>query len=133
MAVSGIAKRYQRLRLRLDLVHSRIIGKYVCGLARATQHPNCVVSSMGVETKSSFEQEVLTQSRDCQVYGPPRTFPVAQRVNDASFRVRLLRLGMGARAARGQQSQRARPFLSVQDWCGRSARCGSEGVLLAGS
>jgi hypothetical protein len=24
---------------------------------------------MGVETKSSFEQEVLTQSQDCQVYG----------------------------------------------------------------
>ncbi|KAJ7872200.1 methyltransferase domain-containing protein [Mycena leptocephala] len=44
-------------------------GKYVCGLERATRHPNCVVYSMGVETKSSFEQEVLTQSQDCQVYG----------------------------------------------------------------
>ncbi|KAJ7926433.1 methyltransferase domain-containing protein [Mycena leptocephala] len=43
-------------------------GKYVCSLERATQHPNCVVYSMGVETKSSFEQEVLTQSQDCQVY-----------------------------------------------------------------
>ncbi|KAJ7875068.1 methyltransferase domain-containing protein [Mycena leptocephala] len=44
-------------------------GKYVCGLERATQHPNCVVYSMGVERQSSFEQEVLRQSGDCQVYG----------------------------------------------------------------
>jgi hypothetical protein len=33
-----------------------MIGKYVCGLERATQHPNCVVYSMGVdsETKSKY-------------------------------------------------------------------------------
>jgi hypothetical protein len=45
------------------------MGKYVCGLERTTQHPNCVVYSMGIETKSSLEQEALTRSQDCQVYG----------------------------------------------------------------
>ncbi|KAF7334936.1 Methyltranfer-dom domain-containing protein [Mycena venus] len=44
-------------------------GKWVCGLERATHHPNCVIYSMGVERQSSFEQEVLRQSKDCQVYG----------------------------------------------------------------
>ncbi|KAJ6496254.1 methyltransferase domain-containing protein [Mycena sanguinolenta] len=44
-------------------------GKWVCGLERATHHRNCVIYSMGVERQSSFEQEVLRQSNDCQVYG----------------------------------------------------------------
>ncbi|KAJ7230908.1 methyltransferase domain-containing protein [Mycena haematopus] len=44
-------------------------GKWVCGLERATHHPNCVIYSMGVERQSSFEQEVLRQSNDCRVYG----------------------------------------------------------------
>ncbi|KAJ7147281.1 methyltransferase domain-containing protein [Mycena filopes] len=44
-------------------------GKWVCGLQRATQQPNCVIYSMGVERQSSFEQEVLRQSERCQVYG----------------------------------------------------------------
>ncbi|KAJ7868905.1 methyltransferase domain-containing protein [Mycena leptocephala] len=44
-------------------------GKWVCGLERATHHRNCVIYSMGVERQSSFEQEVLRQSPDCQVYG----------------------------------------------------------------
>ncbi|KAJ7913269.1 methyltransferase domain-containing protein [Mycena leptocephala] len=44
-------------------------GKWVCGLERATHHPNCVIYSMGVERQSSFEQEILRQSLDCQVYG----------------------------------------------------------------
>jgi hypothetical protein len=47
-------------------------GKWVCGLERATHHPNCVIYSMGVERQSSFEQEILRQSLDCQVYGEPR-------------------------------------------------------------
>jgi hypothetical protein len=45
------------------------IGKWVCGLERATHHKNCVIYSMGVERQSSFEQEVLRQGKDCQVYG----------------------------------------------------------------
>ncbi|KAJ7888276.1 methyltransferase domain-containing protein [Mycena leptocephala] len=44
-------------------------GKWICGLERATHHRNCVIYSMGVERQSSFEQEVLRQSPDCQVYG----------------------------------------------------------------
>ncbi|KAJ7279089.1 methyltransferase domain-containing protein [Mycena rebaudengoi] len=44
-------------------------GKWVCGLERATHQPNCIVYSMGVERQSSFEQEILRQSKGCQVYG----------------------------------------------------------------
>ncbi|KAF7375763.1 hypothetical protein MSAN_00465900 [Mycena sanguinolenta] len=44
-------------------------GKWVCGLERATHHPNCVIYSMGVERQSSFEQEMLHQSKDCQIWG----------------------------------------------------------------
>ncbi|KAF7345079.1 hypothetical protein MVEN_01671400 [Mycena venus] len=47
-------------------------GKWVCGLERATHRSNCVVYSMGVERQSSFEQEILHQSEQCQVYGEPR-------------------------------------------------------------
>ncbi|KAF8172559.1 methyltransferase domain-containing protein [Mycena galopus ATCC 62051] len=44
-------------------------GKWVCGLDRAIKHKNCVIYSMGVERQSSFEQEVLRESKACQVYG----------------------------------------------------------------
>jgi hypothetical protein len=66
MVASRIAKRYLKTIITRP---SFLIGKYVCGLERATQHLSCVVYSMVVETKSSFEQEVLTQSQDCQVHG----------------------------------------------------------------
>jgi hypothetical protein len=62
---------------------------------------------MGVETKSSLEQEVLTQSRDCHVYGA-FCFPILSPAREShDLQGSVLRLGMGARAARGQQSQRA--------------------------
>ncbi|KAJ7260905.1 methyltransferase domain-containing protein [Mycena haematopus] len=44
-------------------------GKFVCGFERAVAQPECVVYSMGVERQSTFEQAVLHQSDNCQVYG----------------------------------------------------------------
>ncbi|KAJ6488833.1 methyltransferase domain-containing protein [Mycena sanguinolenta] len=44
-------------------------GKWICGLERATHHRDCIIYSMGVEHQSSFEQAMLHQSEDCQVYG----------------------------------------------------------------
>ncbi|KAJ7053921.1 methyltransferase domain-containing protein [Mycena amicta] len=44
-------------------------GKWICGLQRAVKKASCVIYSMGVESKSSFEQEILHESEECHVYG----------------------------------------------------------------
>ncbi|KAH8813738.1 methyltransferase domain-containing protein [Flagelloscypha sp. PMI_526] len=44
-------------------------GKYVCGLERAMSRDECVVYSMGVEFQSSFEETILSQFPNCQVFG----------------------------------------------------------------
>ncbi|KAJ6488837.1 methyltransferase domain-containing protein [Mycena sanguinolenta] len=47
----------------------RSTGKWICGLERAAHHRECFIYSMSVEHQSSFEQAMLHQSADCQVYG----------------------------------------------------------------
>ncbi|KAF7302817.1 Methyltranfer-dom domain-containing protein [Mycena kentingensis (nom. inval.)] len=45
-------------------------GKFICGIERVLKSkPDCIVYSMGVEQKSSFEQEILHMGRRCQVFG----------------------------------------------------------------
>ncbi|KAL6308922.1 methyltransferase domain-containing protein [Sparassis latifolia] len=44
-------------------------GKWVCGLSRIAEKPDCVVYSFGIDWDSSFEAEVLTRTRHCEIWG----------------------------------------------------------------
>lgn len=43
-------------------------GKWVCGLSRLAEKPNCIVYSAGISTESSFEAEVIRRTK-CEVFG----------------------------------------------------------------
>jgi len=43
-------------------------GKWVCGLSRLVNKPNCVIYSAGISTESSFEAELVRRTK-CQVFG----------------------------------------------------------------
>lgn len=44
-------------------------GKWVCGLSRLAEKPDCVIYSFGLDYESSFEAEVLSNTRNCKVWG----------------------------------------------------------------
>ncbi|KAF9052297.1 hypothetical protein BDZ89DRAFT_1153715 [Hymenopellis radicata] len=44
-------------------------GKWVCGLSRLQEKPDCLIYSMGINYESSFEAEILSNTRYCQIYG----------------------------------------------------------------
>jgi hypothetical protein len=44
-------------------------GKWVCGLSRIEHKKNCVIYSVGINYESSFESELLSRTRDCQIWG----------------------------------------------------------------
>ncbi|KAG9123839.1 hypothetical protein FRC07_013797 [Ceratobasidium sp. 392] len=44
-------------------------GKYVCGLHRIADKPDCVIYSFGINGESSFEAELLERTSGCQVWG----------------------------------------------------------------
>jgi len=43
-------------------------GKWVCGLSRIANKPDCVIYSFGINYESSFEAEMLERT-ECQVFG----------------------------------------------------------------
>ncbi|CUA72614.1 hypothetical protein RSOLAG22IIIB_10182 [Rhizoctonia solani] len=43
-------------------------GKWICGLSRLMEKPDCVVYSAGISTDSSFEADILRKTQ-CQVFG----------------------------------------------------------------
>ncbi|KAH8079822.1 methyltransferase domain-containing protein [Cristinia sonorae] len=44
-------------------------GKWVCGLDRLQDKPDCVIYSFGINGESSFEAEVLERTQHCQIWG----------------------------------------------------------------
>ncbi|SJL14423.1 uncharacterized protein ARMOST_17880 [Armillaria ostoyae] len=44
-------------------------GKWVCGLSRVQEKPNCVIYSVGINYESSFEAEILANTRHCEIWG----------------------------------------------------------------
>jgi hypothetical protein len=44
-------------------------GKWVCGMSRLAEKPDCVIYSFGVDYESSFEAELLSDTRHCRVWG----------------------------------------------------------------
>ncbi|KDQ49958.1 hypothetical protein JAAARDRAFT_42446 [Jaapia argillacea MUCL 33604] len=44
-------------------------GKWICGLSRLTDKPDCIIYSIGVNYESSFEAEVLERTKHCQIWG----------------------------------------------------------------
>jgi hypothetical protein len=44
-------------------------GKWVCGLSRVTEKPDCVVYSVGINYESSFEADLLLNTNHCKVWG----------------------------------------------------------------
>lgn len=44
-------------------------GKWVCGLSRVRDKPNCVVYSFGINYESSFEAEILRNTNYCEIWG----------------------------------------------------------------
>ncbi|TCD68574.1 hypothetical protein EIP91_010499 [Steccherinum ochraceum] len=44
-------------------------GKWVCGLHRVEDKPDCVIYSFGINGESSFEAEILERTNHCQIWG----------------------------------------------------------------
>ncbi|KAF9260980.1 hypothetical protein L218DRAFT_1078921 [Marasmius fiardii PR-910] len=44
-------------------------GKWVCGITRLTDKPDCVVYSFGINYESSFEAEILANGKHCEIWG----------------------------------------------------------------
>jgi len=44
-------------------------GKWVCGMSRLVEKPDCVIYSFGLDYESSFEAEILSSTRHCKVWG----------------------------------------------------------------
>lgn len=44
-------------------------GKWVCGISRVEDKPDCVVYSVGINQDSSFEADLLVNTRHCKVWG----------------------------------------------------------------
>ncbi|KXN83207.1 hypothetical protein AN958_01721 [Leucoagaricus sp. SymC.cos] len=44
-------------------------GKWVCGLSRVYNKPDCVVYSFGINYESSFEAEILRNTNYCEIWG----------------------------------------------------------------
>jgi len=44
-------------------------GKWICGLSRLAEKPDCIIYSFGINHESSFEAEVLANTKHCQIWG----------------------------------------------------------------
>ncbi|KII83775.1 hypothetical protein PLICRDRAFT_46956 [Plicaturopsis crispa FD-325 SS-3] len=44
-------------------------GKWVCGMSRVVEKPDCVVYSVGINYESSFEADILSRTRHCEIWG----------------------------------------------------------------
>ncbi|KAJ7069857.1 methyltransferase domain-containing protein [Mycena amicta] len=44
-------------------------GKWVCGISRVEDKPDCIVYSFGINYESSFEAEILASTDHCIIYG----------------------------------------------------------------
>ena len=44
-------------------------GKWTCGLSRLALKRDCVIYSFGINGESSFEAEVLSATRYCEIWG----------------------------------------------------------------
>jgi hypothetical protein len=44
-------------------------GKWVCGISRVEEKPDCIVYSFGINLESSFEAEILENTNYCQIWG----------------------------------------------------------------
>ncbi|KAH9942863.1 methyltransferase domain-containing protein [Amylocystis lapponica] len=78
-------------------------GKWVCGLSRLAEKPDCVVYSFGLDWDSSFEAELLERTRHCEIWGFDYTaggfgkkVPRTQR-----HRTHFARVGLGAADSHG--------------------------------
>ncbi|KIJ98366.1 hypothetical protein K443DRAFT_104106 [Laccaria amethystina LaAM-08-1] len=44
-------------------------GKWVCGISRVQEKPDCIVYSFGINYESSFEAEILENTKHCEIWG----------------------------------------------------------------
>jgi len=44
-------------------------GKWICGLSRLADKKDCVIYSFGIDWDSSFESEVLSRTKHCEIWG----------------------------------------------------------------
>ncbi|ESK85687.1 hypothetical protein Moror_9914 [Moniliophthora roreri MCA 2997] len=44
-------------------------GKWVCGLSRLRDKKDCIIYSFGINAESSFEAELLSHTRYCEIWG----------------------------------------------------------------
>jgi hypothetical protein len=44
-------------------------GKWVCGASRVAEKPDCVIYSVGINGESSFEQDLLSRTKHCNIWG----------------------------------------------------------------
>ncbi|XP_006455670.1 hypothetical protein AGABI2DRAFT_227143 [Agaricus bisporus var. bisporus H97] len=71
-------------------------GKWVCGLSRLYDKPDCVVYSFGINYESSFEAEILHNTNHCQIwgydfsvksFGPEITSDISHRTHFKAYRL----------------------------------------------
>ncbi|KZT05124.1 uncharacterized protein LAESUDRAFT_760572 [Laetiporus sulphureus 93-53] len=82
-------------------------GKWVCGLSRVQDKPDCVVYSFGLDWDSSFEADLLAETRHCEVWGYDYVAPGFGGSVSRSVRPRthFARLGLGAADSHGKTDE----------------------------
>jgi len=80
-------------------------GKWTCGLSRIAEKPDCIVYSFGTNYESSWENEVLARSRNCQIWAyDSTTGSYGPRVDRGNHhRVHFQRFGLASIDAHGPQ------------------------------
>ncbi|KAF7979963.1 hypothetical protein HWV62_27135 [Athelia sp. TMB] len=80
-------------------------GKWTCGLSRIAEKTDCVIYSFGTNYESSFENEVLSRSRNCQIWAyDSTTGSYGPRVDRGNHhRVHFQRFGLASIDAHGPQ------------------------------
>ncbi|OCH89385.1 hypothetical protein OBBRIDRAFT_794339 [Obba rivulosa] len=80
-------------------------GKWTCGLSRLEEKPDCVIYVFGVDWDSSFEAEVLSRTKHCQIFGYDYTAngfgSAVPRTAAARARTHFEKYGLGAADSHG--------------------------------
>lgn len=73
-------------------------GKWVCGLSRLADKPDCVVYAFGIDWDSSFEAELLQRTRHCEIWGYDYTVKSfgSQIPRSDRHRTHFAKVGLGA-------------------------------------
>ena len=82
-------------------------GKWVCGVSRIAEKKDCVIYSVGINYESSFEEDLLSRTRHCQVWGYDFSVDAMgpQISNSHKYRTHFSKFGLAGTDAHGPEAK----------------------------